>query len=330
MFSFKCKQFTDSYCMSYTFADLRVISGAIFTEKYLFHLLGASILENCFFSNPYTEICEFLESVEYITINEFSDLICWPYVLKKYNLKFKFITTEPILQIGKIYLIDFYNSLNKLIIDNGWENVFITELDINDFIENRCIKLNYNQKLNLQDSLKISLSPSGYTLGSSNIVFEYFNKKISVLCLSSNYEFRYPKVLDINALSQSDIVIQIPDGLNEGDDYIATMNKLVDTIYSVTSKFDITSSHYSSLFIPCEPLFLLDFVDYMRFKIPKENRHVFIGKSIKGILEYSNVSHGYINQTIHNKIYEFMLPFNFDELTKNSKVLYNLRFYSYI
>jgi hypothetical protein len=332
MFNFKCQQFTkDSYCMRSTFAGQHIISGAVFNEKYLYQMLDGNI-SDCLFSGKFELSAEFLENCDYIIITELNDLICWPYIYKRFNLgnKVKFITTEPILQIGKIYLIDFYNALSKLIIDNEWENVFISDLDINDFIENSCIKLNYNQKHFIQDHLKLSLSASGYSLGSSNIIFEYYNKRIAVICNSSVYEFRYPKTIDTLALKSSDIVITQPDIINTSDDYVTSMNRLVDTTYSVTSKFDITSSHYSSLFIPCEPLFILDFVDYMRYKISKENRHVFIGKSIKGIIEYSNISHGYINQTIHNKIYEFMLPFGFDELFKNSKDIYYFRFLGYL
>ena len=61
----------------------------------------------------------------------------------------------------------------------------------------------------------------------------------------------------------------------------------------------------------------------MRFKIPKENKNIFIGRSIKAILEYCNISHGYINTNVHKKIYDFMLPFNFDELYKNSNLNIN-------
>jgi hypothetical protein len=320
--NFICKEFTEnSYCIKFTFQDLTFITGSVFTEKYFFKSENLS-RKNNFFNNfqDSENLIDFLKDANFIVITEFNELICWPYIAKKFKLSAKFLTTEPILQIGKVYLNDFYTDLNNLIIDNEFENIFISELDINDFIENS-VKLNFNQKFAIQNSLKLILTSSGYSLGSSNIILEYFNKNIFILCESSFYDFRYPKPFDTSLIKDNDVdlVIIKPNVFNTDSDCIKTMNNLTTNIYNITSKFDINSSHYANIFIPCEPLFLLDFVDYMRFKISKENKNIFLGKSIKAILDYSNVSHGFINQAIHNKIYEFMLPFNFDELIKNSK-----------
>ena len=129
------------------------------------------------------EILKILNKLDVIMISNMEEIISWPYIIKKYNINikdFKIICTEPVAQIGKYILNDFYNNFNKLLVkfDNNDNNnnsdinadlIYITDSDINIFIEH-LINLNYKQKFELCSFFKVTLLSSAYSLGSSNIL----------------------------------------------------------------------------------------------------------------------------------------------------------------
>jgi len=92
-----------------------------------------------------------------------------------------------------------------------------------------------------------------------------------------------------------------------------------ELIYKINSKNDINSLNYPKLFIPIGPLFILDLIDLFRFKLQKEIKILYFSKLIKAVIEYANISHAFINPSIHSKIYDRIMPFNFDELEKRGK-----------
>jgi hypothetical protein len=303
-----------------------------------------------FLNNPKSleKVYKLLLDTDIIIISNLQEILILPYFLNKFNFetnKFKIITTEPIIQIARYYLKEFYNSFNKILIQgqgsseenlnfsdekfsekNLSDNIFsinstsslVNENFIISFIEN-LEKMNYLEKYDIQPYLKLVLSSSGYDLGSSNIILHFFDKKISILSKWSLFRYRYPKEFDINSLSNSDIFIPMPDIINYHNDYEINLSNLNSEIYKITSKQEINSNHYPTILMPTEWSFILDFVDILRYKVSKELKNIYISSSIKAIVEYANISHGFINNTIHNKIYEFKLPFGFDELSKNEQ-----------
>lgn len=264
------------------------------------------------------ELEDTMNECKAVIITNLEDAVCWPYIIKKLCLSYKFISTEPIIQILKYYLKEFYDIFNKLMISyDDEQSIIIDEQDITSFSDS-IIKLNYNEKYSLESYMKVSLQPSGYSLGSSNVLIEYFDKKVVILSKISTFEHRYPKLLDISNLKDCDLLINMPFNINYHSDYINQLSRFVENIYKITSSSNVESYHNPTIFLPTDPLFILDIVDLLRYKISIEVKSICISKFIKSVIDYSNVSHGFINSTIHNKIYEFKLPFNFDELVKNS------------
>lgn len=280
-------------------------------------------------SQSETELIEtIISDINIIIITNLQEILCWPYILKRFKLdltSIKIISTRPITQIAKHYLLEFYNSFNILSIrkednfDMEASNCYVDEMDINNFIS-IIEKPNYGEKVDIEPYLKVILTSSGYELGSSNILFEFYNKKLSIMSKSSLFEFRYPKEFDWESLKNSDILICLPEIIHyNSNDYESQIAKLAGEIYKIVSKLDLNSASYPTILMPVEVLFMLDFVDFLIYKTPKEVKNIFISQSIKPIIEYANISHGFINKRIHDKIYEFKLPFNFDELIKNNQ-----------
>lgn len=317
----------DSHC---------ILTGSFFDEGSLIH----NNKKFCEFLND-DEISQILNKCQIIIISNIKEILSLPYLFKKFNITNKIIiTTEPIKQISKYYLLEFYSCLNKIIIETTENEVetkgkllnikqnqetYITEIDINLFIDSiHC--LNYIECYEIETYLKLYLTSSNFNLGSSNFYFEYFNKKIGVLNKSSNLTYRYPKHFQHENLENCDVLITLPEIINYNcineneDNFGLNISSLTSEIYKIVNTRNYHQSEgYPSIFLPTEPFFLLDFVDVFLYKVPKDIKIIYISKSIKSIFEYSNVSHGFINQNIHNKIYEFKLPFNYDELIKNSK-----------
>lgn len=299
-------------------------------------------------SKSLEKVYKLLLDTDIIIISTLQEILILPYFFNKFNFeinKFKIITTEPIIQIARYYLKEFYFSFNKILIHGqgsseekinffneklsdkkSSENIFsdnitsslVNENFIINFIEN-IEKMNFLEKYDVQPFLKLVLSSSGYDLGSSNIIFHFFDKKISILSKWSLFKYRYPKEFDLYSLYNSDIIIPMPDIINYHNDYEINLSNLNSEIYKITSKQEINSNHYPTILMPTEWSFILDFVDILRYKVSKDVKNIYISSSIKAVVEYANISHGFINNTIHNKIYEFKLPFGFDELSKNEQ-----------
>ena len=309
---------------------------------------------------------EILTDTDLVIFTNLDEILSWPFMLRKkmhisnnlscipgninnlnqlnYLKKIKFICTEPILQISRTLLPDFYNYFNKLMNENIEDYpYYVNSIFINEFLDN-IITINYNCDFKIEDHLELILGSSGFSLGSSNILFKYYNKKIIYLSKSSNFKFRYPKSFEffeiINPESknkfdcevvQPDVLIVAENIINYENDYIFQLEKIINNINMIMQHYDRENNHYPTIFIPTETLFMLDFVDIIRFKISNEIKSVYLSNIIKAVLEYSNVSHGCINKMIHDKIYEFKLPFNYDELIKNSIlfILINLKFLNF-
>jgi len=323
------------------------------------------------------------DNVNYVIITNLDEILCWPFILRKLNHKMfsndlekekhffnfskesisykitrniKFIATEPITQISRTLLLDFYDYFNKIMNENIIDyQYYINSIFLNEFID--CIiNLNFNCEFKIDDHLQIVLGSSGYNLGSSNILFKFYNKKIIYLSLSSFYDYRYTKPFeffeeikeegklknfDCNnnfyADSMKNVNLLEPDVLICGEnilkfeeEFISEFEKIINMINGIMQQYDRENNHFPSIFFPTDPLFILDFIDIKRLKISNDIRCIYLSKALKAILEYANVSHGFINKAYHNKIYEFKLPFNYEEMMKNGNILFSNFFFSFI
>jgi hypothetical protein len=312
--------------------------------KDIFENINTIIITNIdeIYSLPFIfrKLLDIKANISFININSLSNKIELDinnqhdkkhYINNIFN-KIKIITTIPIIQISKTLLNDFYKYFNKILIESLPDcKYYVNSLLIESLIDS-ITEMNYNSPYIIEDNLSISLMSSGYNLGSSNIFFRYFNKNIIYLSNSSFFSFRYTKAFEEslefncykgnkyeNPNKRIDVLICKDDIINFKDNFIKEFEDIINKINEIMRLYNRENGHYPNIFWPVDPLFILDFINIIRFKISNEIKFFYLSPIVKSILEYSNVSHGFINKTYHDKIYEFKLPFSYDELIKNSK-----------
>ena len=208
---------------------------------------------------------------------------------------------------------------------------YVTEIDINLFVES-IHKITFNQKIPILNHLIFEAISSEYNLGSCSYLFTYFNKYICILKNFSSYDYRYPKEMEFHrVVDHIDYLIQIPSKTNELDsnqieiefnnlDYSNEITKLFEMIYKIISKNELKSMIYQTIMIAADSLFLLEIVDFLIYKLPKEVKILYFSESIKPVIEYANVSHSYIKNKYHNKIFDYEYPFQFDKLFPKNEI----------
>ena len=276
--------------------------------------------------------------------------------------KIMIYSTGPIIQFASCYLNEFYSSFNSLLLKytiNNNENIneneflhkkliFINSNDIENFLSH-VISINFNEKINYlvplstnSNSLLTSIETSsliekyisfefcsnGYELGSNNVLFHYYNKTIYIMTKSSRYTDRYPKVFDNNSPKNCDYLLVFPDiminNTNGIKSYEDDFKRLLDTLIKANDKNNFESIHkYPFTLILTDPFFMLEYCDVFKIKL-KNTKTIYFSKSMKSLFKYSNVSLGFLNDNLINKIYNFKMPFSFGDLEKDkSFIIYN-------
>jgi len=279
--------------------------------------------------------------------------------------KIMIYSTEPIIQFAHCYLNEFYSSFNSLLIkytikdnNNSNENMneflqkkfnFINNNDIENFLSH-VISINYNEKMNylvslssnsnslltstetssiIEKYISFELCSNGYELGSSNILFHFYNKTIFVMTKSSTYDNRYPKIYDSNSPKNCDYLLVFPDMVNSNStnnslNYLENFKVLLESLLKVNDRNNFESIHkYPYFLILTDPFFMLEYCDTIKFKL-KSTKIVYFSKSVKSLFKYSNVSLGFLNDKLVSKIENFNMPFSFGDLEKEkSFIIYN-------
>jgi len=276
--------------------------------------------------------------------------------------KIMIYSTEPIIQFAQCYLSEFYSAFNSLLINytikrNSNEKDllnqkmdFINNNDRENFI-NHIISINYNEKINylvplssnsnsllnsnetsslIEKYISFELCSNEYELGSSNILFHYYNKKIFIITKSSFFNDRYPLKFDSNSAKNCDFLLVFPEVVNKNNNnsvnYQYNFKALMETLMksSTYDSKDLKCIHnYPYTLILTSPFFMLEFCDVFKYRL-NITKTVYFSKAMKSLLKYSNASVGFLNNKLVNKIFDFRMPFCFDELEKDkSMVIFN-------
>ena len=276
--------------------------------------------------------------------------------------KIMIYSTEPIIQFAQCYLNEFYSAFNSLLINytikrNSNEKDllnqkmdFINNNDRENFI-NHIISINYNEKINylvplssnsnsllnsnetsslIEKYISFELCSNEYELGSSNILFHYYNKKIFIITKSSFFNDRYPLKFDSNSAENCDFLLVFPEVVNKNNNnsvnYQYNFKALMETLMksSTYDSKDLKCIHnYPYTLILTSPFFMLEFCDVFKYRL-NITKTVYFSKAMKSLLKYSNASVGFLNSKLVNKIFDFRMPFCFEELEKDkSMVIFN-------
>ena len=274
--------------------------------------------------------------------------------------KIMIYSTEPIIQFAQCYLVEFYSAFNSLLINYTIKGTNSNEKDfLNkkiDFINNNdrenflnhIISINYNEKINylvplssnsnsllnsdetssiIEKYISFELCSNEYELGSSNILFHYFNKKIYIMTKSSCNNYRYPLKFDSNSPKNCDFLLVFPDVINKNSiellNYEFNFKRLMESIQKSSSydSIDLKCIHnYPYTLILTSPFFLLEFCDVIKHRI-KVLKTVYFSKAMKSLLKYSNASVGFLNNKLVSKIFDFKMPFCFEEMEKEKNLI---------
>ena len=280
--------------------------------------------------------------------------------------KIMIYSTEPIIQFAQCYLNEFYSSFNSLVIkymigNNNYQNIdkneflkkkliIINNNDIDNFLSH-IISINYNEKINylvplssnsnslltsketsslIEKYISFELCSNGYELGSSNILFHYYNKTIYIMTKSSKSNNRYPKVFDSNSPKNCDYLLVFPNIINSNDqnkfnNYDDNFRDLLESLIKSNDKNNnFESIHiYPFTLVLTDPFFMLEYCDVFKYKL-KTTKTIYFSKSIKSLFKFSNISLAFLNDNLVNKIYSFNMPFSFTDLEKEkSFIIYN-------
>ena len=277
--------------------------------------------------------------------------------------KIMIYSTEPIIQFAQCYLNEFYLAFNSLLInytikrsDSNEKDFFnkkmdfINNNDINNFLNN-IISINYNEKINylvplssnsnsllnsdetsslIEKYISFELCSNEFELGSSNILFHYYNKSIYIMTKSSFFNNRYPLKFDSNSSNNCDFLLVFPDVINKNNiellNYEYNFKRLLETLQksSTYDSINLKCIHnYPYTLILTSPFFLLEFCDVFKYRLGT-TKTVYFSKAMKALLKYCNASVGFLNNNLVNKIFEFRMPFCFEELEKDkSMVIFN-------
>ena len=273
--------------------------------------------------------------------------------------KIMIYSTEPIIQFAQCYLNEFYSAFSSLLINytikrNSNEKDllnqkmdFINNNDRENFI-NHIISINYNEKINylvplssnsnsllnsnetsslIEKYISFELCSNEYELGSSNILFHYYNKKIFIITKSSFFNDRYPLKFDSNSAKNCDFLLVFPEVVNKNNNnsvnYQYNFKALMETLMksSTYDSKDLKCIHnYPYTLILTSPFFMLEFCDVFKYRL-NITKTVYFSKAMKSLLKYSNASVGFLNNKLVNKIFDFRMPFCFEELEKDKNMV---------
>jgi hypothetical protein len=182
----------------------------------------------------------------------------------------------------------------------------------------------------IEKYISFELCSNEYELGSSNILFHYYNKKIFIITKSSFFNDRYPLKFDSNSAKNCDFLLVFPEVVNKNNNnsvnYQYNFKALMETLMksSTYDSKDLKCIHnYPYTLILTSPFFMLEFCDVFKYRL-NITKTVYFSKAMKSLLKYSNASVGFLNNKLVNKIFDFRMPFCFEELEKDkSMVIFN-------
>ena len=334
MFQYKFYKFLNTnYCLTINISQTKFLIGNFFDENSLINLNENN---NFPFNNEEEKnILEIFHELNIIICNDFNSLINLPFIITKFNIdlnNLKIYSTEALLQLSRSYINEFYSNFNKIIIENNLKenyndnnSFFIEEKEI-EIVFNKIILINFNQEINklieeFEAPISFQLISNGYELGTSNIIIKYFNKKILILTKSSLFENRYPKEFDLINSKNCEFLLKFPNIINDDEiknDYEKNLKNLIYKINQNSQKI-LEAKFYPRQFLIVDPFFLLEFCDIIRFRIKPEIKNIFINSSADSIIKYSNINTSFIRDKFIEKIYDFKMPFSFEDIKKEKK-----------
>ncbi|KAK6166595.1 hypothetical protein SNE40_023250 [Patella caerulea] len=310
---------------------------------------GRLFIDGCFeMAIPELEIVD-LSQIDAILISNSTCILALPYITEYTGFKGHVYTTEPALQVGRMYmeeLVKYVERNPRTNIATKWkqEEVLMhlpaplkdavntlkwkqcyTKHDIDSCLS-KVTLIGFNQKMDIYGSVEATPVSSGYSLGSSNWVIKSTHEKVCYVSGTSTLT-THPKPMDQAPLRNSDVLIlscltQTP---------LANPDTMIGEFCVNTA---VTLKNGGNVLVPCYP----SGVTYDLFECLSAHLEqcglagipmYFLSPVSDSALAYSNIFAEWLSQSKQSKVYLPECPFPHAELQsqgrlKNFKSLHDM------
>ncbi|CAI4223317.1 unnamed protein product [Auanema sp. JU1783] len=285
---------------------------------------------------PLKELC--METVDCILISNWNSLVALPYYVHNTGFKGSIYATEPVMQFGKLMILEMLEYYDRIVIDRGderwkksedvpanhpwgdpseWKHFYSRE--IMEATLSTITPVAWRQSFFTIDNIKITAYSSGYHIGSCNWVIEADEGKISYLAASSARN-THSKPVDWEKVKEADIMLltslsPIPD-----NSPLSSMQYIRELVSETLKK----GGNVLIPTLPVGPVFdLLDLIAACidnTTGVPLDTPIYFISPQAKSALAYSNVNAEYLSSDKQNNVFIPLEPFLHTEYIKNGRL----------
>jgi len=286
---------------------------------------------------PQTNIFD-ISTVDTILLSNHSCMLALPFITEETGFKGLVYATEPTLQIGRLYMEELVNYLERTPKSqraNKWKqivqllpaplNTALKPLDWRKVYSSKAINtslgkvrtVGFNQKIDICGALNVMAISSGYSLGSCNWIIDSGFEKIAYISASSTLT-THPRPMDQIALRNADLLIltaltQTPTANPD--------SMLGEFCMAVAA----TLRAGGSVLVPCHPSGLLyDLFECLSVHLDNigltQIPLFFFSPVAETSLAYSNIFAEWLSTGKQSKVYLPEEPFPHAHLIKNGRL----------
>uniref|UniRef100_A0A8D8R9A0 Integrator complex subunit 9 n=1 Tax=Cacopsylla melanoneura TaxID=428564 RepID=A0A8D8R9A0_9HEMI len=289
------------------------------------------------FQPPLSQLVDFSE-VNMILISNYLSMLALPFITEGTGFEGVVYATEPTLQIGKFYLeelVQYIEKTPKLTSASHWKD--IVHLPSSPFPEHikprswrqlynlqsvyaslaRVQMVGYDEKLDVFGSLRVTPVSSGYCLGSSNWIISSDHEKIAYVSGSSTLT-THPRPMDQQALKNANVLLL--SGLTQTpiSNPDAMLGELCMTVVG-------TLRANGSVLVPCYPSGVIyDLFECLSSHLDSSSLTqipmFFISPVADISLAYSNILAEWLSDCKQSKVYLPEEPFPHAHLIKTGRL----------
>lgn len=289
------------------------------------------------FQTPLSQLVDFSE-VNMILISNYLSMLALPYITEGTGFEGVVYATEPTLQIGKFYLeelVQYIEKTPKLSTASHWKD--ITHLSASPFPPDlkprswkqlynlqsvyaslaRVQMVGYDEKLDVFGSLRVTPVSSGYCLGSSNWIISSDHEKIAYVSGSSTLT-THPRPMDQQALKNANMLLLSGLTQTPTSNPDAMLGELCMTVVG-------TLRANGSVLVPCYPSGVIyDLFECLSGHLDNSSLTqipmFFISPVADISLAYSNILAEWLSECKQSKVYLPEEPFPHAHLVKTGRL----------
>ncbi|KAI5748671.1 hypothetical protein M8J76_001103 [Diaphorina citri] len=277
------------------------------------------------FQPPLSQLVDFSE-VNMILISNYLSMLALPFITEGTGFEGVVYATEPTLQIGKFYLeelVQYIEKTPKLTSASHWKDISHLISPFSEDIKPRSWRqlynlqsvyaslarvqmVGYDEKLDVFGSLRVTPVSSGYCLGSSNWIISSDHEKIAYVSGSSTLT-THPRPMDQQALKNANVLLL--SGLTQ----------------TPTSNPDAMLGELWSVLVPCYPSGVIyDLFECLSSHLDNSSLTqipmFFISPVADISLAYSNILAEWLSDCKQSKVYLPEEPFPHAHLVKTGRL----------